>query len=55
MTEIRKLDDKVSEVAVINGDYSIGIFTLGAILHKFSYKGHDIVVGHRYEDYIPDL
>ena len=56
MTEVIKLDDKVSEIIISKGDYKAGIYTLGAILHSFSYKDHDVVVGYdNYEDYLDIL
>ena len=52
MTEIRKIDDKVSEAIITAGDYSAGIYTFGAILHSFSCGGRDVVVG--YDDLTPE-
>ena len=53
MTEIRKIDDKVSEVVITAGDYRASIYTYGAILHSFSHKDRDIVLG--YDSYEPYL
>ena len=53
MTEIRKIDDKVSEVFIHAGDYSASVYTYGAILHTFCHCGHDILIGYdSYEAYI---
>ncbi len=51
MTEIRKIDDKVSEITIVSGEYSVSVFTYGAILHRFCHKDRDILLG--YEDYVP--
>ena len=53
MTEIRKNDDKVSEVIITSGEYRASVFTLGAVLHSFSHKDRDIVIG--YDSYEPYL
>ncbi len=53
MTEINKIDDKASEVVITAGDYKASIYTYGAILHSFSYKDRDIVLG--YDSYEPYL
>ena len=53
MTEIRKIDDKVSEVIITAGEYRVSVYTYGAILHSFSHKDRDIVLG--YDSYEPYL
>ena len=53
MTEIRKIDDKTSEVIITSGEYSVSVYTFGATLHSFSHKDRDVVVGYdSYEPYI---
>ena len=53
MTEIRKIDDKVSEAIITSGEYRVSIYTLGAIIHSFSHKDRDIIIG--YDSYEPYL
>ena len=53
MTEIIRLDDKASEVVITRGEYRASVYTYGAILHSFSHKDRDIVLGYdSYEPYI---
>ena len=53
MTEVRKIDDKVSEIIITEGEYRVSIYTYGAILHSFSHRDRDIVLGYDdYKDYL---
>ena len=53
MTEIKKIDDKVSEVIITASDYRASVYTYGAVLHSFSHCDHDIVLGYDdYKDYL---
>ncbi len=53
MTEIIKIDDKVSEIVITSGAYRASVYTYGAILHSFSHKDRDIILG--YDSYEPYL
>ena len=53
MTEIRKVDDKVSQITIRSGEYSASVFTYGAILQSFCHKDRDILLG--YDSYEPYL